>query len=677
MAHKSISREIELAAGQNIKQLEYWKHKLAGDPVKSNFPHDYKEKAAVKEAAKSDRGSMSFRLAGEAYEKLVRLSKGSIHTQHIVLLAALTGLLSRYTGSGDVSIGAPIYRQETEAELINTMLVVRSLVYPDMTFKELLVEVKQTVLEAVSNQAYPLELLPARLGMPLPDAGFAEDFPLFDVALLVEEIHDREYLGSLKPGMVFVFNMSETGAAGEVEYCSSKYSEIGVGQVVRHFLRFLENAMQSPDSALADIEILAAEERRRLLFDFNERAATYPVDKTIQGLFAEQVEIAPHRVALAGPAAVGNPDEVSFTYGELNRQAGRLAELLIDRGVRADTIVGVMVDRGVEMVCAILGILKAGGAYLPIDVSYPPDRKQYMLKDSSAALCLTTRIIFNDLPAGAGEGMKTWPGEAVFLEEILQTGFFRDEKETAAGTLPGQASAGGHTVYIIYTSGTTGRPKGVMIEQKNLISLMRCDPFLFDFNEYDVWTMFHSYCFDFSVWEMYGALLYGGKLVVIAKMEARDAGRYLEILKRQGVTVLNQTPSAFYNLLDLELKERDKALHIKYVIFGGEALNPVRLKEWKARYGETKLINMYGITETTVHVTFKEIGDKEMESSSSNIGRPIPTLHAYIMDRDLKLVPPGASGEMTVGGAGVGRGYLNKPELTAEKFVSGWPGAFL
>ncbi|MCP4152684.1 MAG: amino acid adenylation domain-containing protein, partial [bacterium] len=227
-----------------------------------------------------------------------------------------------------------------------------------------------------------------------------------------------------------------------------------------------------------------------------------------------------------------------------------------------------------------------------------------------------------------------------------------------------------HTAYIIYTSGTTGKPKGSLIEHRNVVRLMVNDNNLFDFDSNDVWTMFHSYCFDFSVWEMYGALLFGGKLVVIPKNVARDTHRYLELLEEEKVTVLNQTPAAFYNLAGLEMTAPSKKHYLRYIIFGGDALRPVKLKHWKEKYPGTKLINMFGITETTVHVTYKEIDQKDIDLNVSNIGKPIPTLITYVVDKRGKPVPVGVAGEMVVGGEGVCRGYLNRPELTHEKFVA-------
>jgi amino acid adenylation domain-containing protein len=226
-----------------------------------------------------------------------------------------------------------------------------------------------------------------------------------------------------------------------------------------------------------------------------------------------------------------------------------------------------------------------------------------------------------------------------------------------------------HLCYIIYTSGTTGTPKGSMIEHRNVVRLLVNDRFSFDFNEQDVWTLFHSFCFDFSVWEMYGALLFGGKLVVIPRTLAQDTRQFLEILRKQKVTVLNQTPSAFYNLIAHELENPQDDLRLRYVIFGGEALIPPRLKEWFQKYPHTKLVNMYGITETTVHVTFKEITEEDIDGNISNIGKPIPTLSVYVMDRYFRLMPFNAVGECYVEGDGVCRGYLNQPELTAERFL--------
>ena len=223
--------------------------------------------------------------------------------------------------------------------------------------------------------------------------------------------------------------------------------------------------------------------------------------------------------------------------------------------------------------------------------------------------------------------------------------------------------------YIIYTSGSTGTPKGVMIEHRNVVRLLFNDRLMFDFSEKDTWTLFHSYCFDFSVWEMYGALLYGGRLVIVPKLVTRDPQAFLDLIAYQGVTILNQTPSAFYQLIVEEGRRSQLPLALRMVIFGGEALRPIQLKPFRLRHPDIRLINMYGITETTVHVTYLELTDEHIRKNSKNIGRPIPTTTIYILDNKLTPLPIGIPGEIFVGGAGVGRGYLGQPELTGSRFI--------
>ncbi|MCP4215478.1 MAG: amino acid adenylation domain-containing protein, partial [bacterium] len=317
--------------------------------------------------------------------------------------------------------------------------------------------------------------------------------------------------------------------------------------------------------------------------------------------------------------------------------------------------------RSLEIIVAMLAVLKAGGAYLPIDLQYPPERSRYMLEDSGTQLLLTTR----NSPGTTSES-PTWNSrQTLYMDEI---------ELKQPGVAHSQTAKPSDLAYIIYTSGTSGRPKGVLIEHRNAVRLFFNDRFPFQFDRHDTWTMFHSHCFDFSVWEIYGALLFGGKLIIIPKMTARDPKEFFKLVQKEKVTVLNQTPSAFYNL-SREAGHLNDQTALRYVIFGGEALNPGKLTEWQKKYPHVKLINMYGITETTVHVTFKEITSDDIQKEISNIGTPIPTLSTYVFappsrgETNHYLQPIGVPGELCVAGAGVARGYLNRPRLTAEKFV--------
>ncbi|MES1249860.1 MAG: amino acid adenylation domain-containing protein, partial [Chitinophaga rupis] len=399
--------------------------------------------------------------------------------------------------------------------------------------------------------------------------------------------------------------------------------------------------IKQPEIPLSQLDYLSEREKDQLLLQFNDTFSAYPATSTIIDLWEQQVEETPGHTAIVY-------EETGITYKELNEIANQFGDYLRERyDIQPDDLLGIKLDRSEWMIIAILGVLKSGGAYVPMDPDYPQERIDYMVSDSACKVLIDEQ----ELQRFRKE-LEDWSG----VEDVYKK------------SNPEKINKPSDLAYVIYTSGTTGNPKGALIEHRNVVRLMKADKSLFDFGPDDVWTLFHSFCFDFSVWEMYGALLFGGKLIILASQTAKDPNACLEVLHREGVTVLNQTPSSFYNLIKQEQEKTVACLQLRYVIFGGEALSPGRLTEWKARYPATRLINMYGITETTVHVTYKEITEAEIDSNRSNIGRPIPTLSCYVLDPNRKLVPIGVVGELYVGGDGVCRGYLNRNELTQEKF---------
>ncbi|MBL0745976.1 amino acid adenylation domain-containing protein, partial [Chryseolinea lacunae] len=325
---------------------------------------------------------------------------------------------------------------------------------------------------------------------------------------------------------------------------------------------------------------------------------------------------------------------------------------------QGDDLVGLMVQRSEWMIVGILGILKSGAAYVPIDPEYPEERINYILDDAAVKVLIVETI-------GLENKFFSPQTSRVYLDE------FWSDVAAEGKDNPVHINRQTDLSYVIYTSGSSGRPKGVLIEHKNVVRLLFNDHFNFSFSEKDTWTVFHSICFDFSVWEIFGALLYGGKLVVVSRETALDPASYVELIVREKVTVLNQVPTVFKNLTT-EVFQRQSLpeLSLRYVIFGGEALNPASLRDWHEQYPHVKLVNMYGITETTVHVTYKELGHDEIYSGISNIGLPLPTLNLYLMDDEAQLVPIGVVGELVVGGDGVARGYLNRPALTHERFIN-------
>ncbi|MCO2612264.1 amino acid adenylation domain-containing protein, partial [Pseudomonas aeruginosa] len=393
-------------------------------------------------------------------------------------------------------------------------------------------------------------------------------------------------------------------------------------------------------------------ERRQTLSEWNPAQRECAVQGTLQQRFEEQVRQRPQAVALI-------LDEQRLSYGELNARANRLAHCLIARGVGADVPVGLALERSLDMLVGLLAILKAGGAYLPLDPAAPEERLAHILDDSGVRLLLTQGHLLEHLPRQAGV-------EVLAIDGLVLDGY------AESGPLP--TLSADNLAYVIYTSGSTGKPKGTLLTHRNALRLFSATEAWFGFDERDVWTLFHSYAFDFSVWEIFGALLYGGRLVIVPQWVSRSPEDFYRLLCREGVTVLNQTPSAFKQLMAVacsaDMATQQPAL--RYVIFGGEALDLQSLRPWFQRFGDRQpqLVNMYGITETTVHVTYRPVSEADLEGGLvSPIGGTIPDLSWYILDRDLNPVPRGAVGELYIGRAGLARGYLRRPGLSATRFV--------
>ncbi len=342
-------------------------------------------------------------------------------------------------------------------------------------------------------------------------------------------------------------------------------------------------------------------------------------------------------------------------YRTVEAQANRLAHALIEAGVQRGERLALCFERGFDQVIATLAILKAGAAYVPLDPKSPLERLQFIVKDTGVRLLLTR---------GNNQPMID---DAVTLFDLDD--FEENRYPTEA---PANRNTPDDIAYLIFTSGSTGQPKGVQVRHRNLTRLMRATEPWFQFNHHDVWTLFHSYAFDFSVWELYGPLLYGGRLVIVDYLTSRNPEAFAQLLSREGVTVLNQTPSAFTNLAAAEMQMEEPNGKLRYLIFGGEALDPTTLKAWSDHRGEAQpyIINMYGITETTVHVTYRVITQADMtQPGISPIGEPIPDLGMLLLDAAQRDVPVGTVGEIHVAGAGLAAGYLNRPELTAERFL--------
>ena len=632
--------------------IAYWKGYLEGYSHEVEIP--FKTGTTGDEIYMESKESVT--IDGDLYANLNKLCGQIGVTQNTFIQAVWGYLLSSYNSTQDVVFGSVVSGRPEDLEGVEDMIglfintiPVRIRYNDGDTPLDLLRQIQN---EAISNKAHHYLNLSevqsqSELGMNLIDHIMVfENYPVQDMVRENMENGQSQQGQELKVESIDVFEQtnydfniailpSSSSLIVEFKYNSNKYDIQRIKNISNHIVNLVEQFIDSKDNSLSSLTYLAEQEEHQLLVEFNDTEAGYPKDKTVIDLFEEQVKETPNNIAIVF-------EEKELTYEELNEKSNQLANYLRENySIKANDLVGIKLDRSERMITAILGILKSGAAYVPIDVNYPQERINYIEQDSQCKVVLDEAEL--EIFAGV---------QGKYSNKNI-------EKVNTSSDL----------AYVIYTSGTTGNPKGVMVEHKNVVRLLKNDNPLFDFNSNDVWSMFHSYCFDFSVWEMYGALLNGGKLIIIPLIIAKDPTAFLEILSKQRVTILNQTPSAFYNLSSEELKKVEANLQLRYVIFGGEALSPGNLIDYKDKYPMTKLVNMYGITETTVHVTYKEITSKEIENNISNIGKPIPTLSCYVLDQNQNLLPIGISGELYVGGDGVARGYLNRPALTRERFI--------
>ncbi len=432
-----------------------------------------------------------------------------------------------------------------------------------------------------------------------------------------------------------------------LEYDPHRYSTPAMEKMLQHLERLLLAMPAQADEPALRIPYLSEAERG--VFANHDDATCQAAYECVHRSFERQARETPHAVALVF-------QEQEITYRQLNDRANALANQLLSICDAADALVGVYAERSPELIVGILAILKAGRGYVPVDPAWPAERVQFVLGDAGTSVVLTD---------GSVPPLPKFQGTAIRLDEF-ELAAARDSTNPVAGVTPEDVA------YVIYTSGSTGQPKGCLVTHANVSRLFSATAEWFDFSSQDVWTLFHSPAFDFSVWEIWGALLYGGRLVIVPYWVSRAPDEFLKLLADQGVTILNQTPSAFYQLMEAEQNQQVELPSLRQVIFGGEALDLAKLKPWIDRHGDERpqLINMYGITETTVHVTYRRITESDVAAGrGSLIGVPIPDLQVYLLNEFLDFVPDGVVAEIFVGGAGVARGYLNRAELTSSRFV--------
>ncbi|MBB4850541.1 amino acid adenylation domain-containing protein [Pseudomonas aeruginosa] len=654
-----------MEAGEKERQLAYWTGLLGGEQPVLELPFD-----RPRPVRQSHRGAQFIlELDIDLSQALRRVAQQEGATAFALLLASFQALLYRYSGQADIRVGVPIAnRNRVETERLIGFFVNTQVLKADldgrMGFDELLAQARQRALEAQAHQDLPFEQLVEALQ---PERSLSHN-PLFQVlfnyqseargngqAFRFDELQMESVQFDSRTAqfdLTLDLTDEEQRFCAVFDYATDLFDASTVERLAGHWRNLLRGIVANPRQRLGELPLLDAPERRQTLSEWNPAQRECVVQGTLQQRFEEQARQRPQAVALI-------LDEHRLSYGELNARANRLAHCLIARGVGADVPVGLALERSLDMLVGLLAILKAGGAYLPLDPAAPEERLAHILDDSGVRLLLTQGHLLERLPRQAGV-------EVLAIDGLVLDGYAESD--------PLPTLSADNLAYVIYTSGSTGKPKGTLLTHRNALRLFSATEAWFGFDERDVWTLFHSYAFDFSVWEIFGALLYGGRLVIVPQWVSRSPEDFYRLLCREGVTVLNQTPSAFKQLMAVacsaDMATQQPAL--RYVIFGGEALDLQSLRPWFQRFGDRQpqLVNMYGITETTVHVTYRPVSEADLEGGLvSPIGGTIPDLSWYILDRDLNPVPRGAVGELYIGRAGLARGYLRRPGLSATRFV--------
>ncbi|WP_291583726.1 non-ribosomal peptide synthetase, partial [Clostridium sp. UBA6640] len=634
---------------------EYWINRFSDEIPVLNMPTDY-ERPAI-QSFEGD--SVSFEVNEDTTLKLRKLTKETGTTMHMVLISAFNIILSKYSGQEDIVIGTPIAGrphadiQNIIGMFVNT-LALRNKPEGDKKYIDFLKEVKENSLKAYENQSYQLEILVENLNLRRDTSRN----PLFDVMFnMVDTVTSRDIklddivLKAYSNGnKISKFDLTLNAVESDIkiifsiEYCSKLFKKETIERLGSHYVRILDNIVSNKEIKLREVNLLSESERNQILYEFNDTKVDYPKEKTIHELFETQVEKTPENIAIVFEGK-------KLTYRELNERANSLARVLRGKGVKTDSIVGIMVERYLEMIVGIMGILKAGGAYLPIDPSYPKERIEYMLKDSKCEVLLTVESSVNNIE---------------FTKEVIDLfneGWFEDDLSNLE-----KINNSSNLAYVIYTSGTTGEPKGVMIEHRSVINTLIYMQDNYPVVMHDAYLFKTNYTFDVSVTEIFGYFMGGGTLVIVNDTDSKDINAIINAIKKYKVTHINFVPAMLNMFIELTDDNYNKVANLKYVFAAGEELKANLVSNFYNKFNNIALENLYGPTEASIYAT-KYSTSIALNGNSVPIGTPINNTKIYILDTKNNHLPIGVVGELCISGDGLARGYLNRPDLTAEKFV--------
>ncbi|HEX3027774.1 MAG TPA: amino acid adenylation domain-containing protein, partial [Clostridia bacterium] len=658
----SIKEYLRWLQGQDKgKQKKYWQEYLYGFNAKTEMPL-----AAIKSGSILKTKEYELTFSSRIAERIINFTRTYSYTPAEIFYAAWGILLRKYNNSGDVIFGTTISGRNQQIKGINNMaglfvntLPLRVKAGPDESICSVLGSIRDSIYEREDFESTSLSEIKLYSELENSDS-------LFDSIIAVENYPiDEKLLG--KKGSISVTgfashektNFDLTIAVLPFEdikikfiYNSEIFSESAIEKLSKQLEVIIDRITENPDLSLGRMEILSEEEKDLLINKFNDTASAFPKDKTLQQLFEEQASKNLNSTALRQGGK-------EMSYGELNCKANRIAAFLRNKGIVRNSVVGLMTERSFDMIAAILGILKAGGAYLPIDPSYPKDRIIDMLNDSEASLLIAGDDVFNAVFNDVESFNNSCSKEVVLVSRMAE------EASNYSPENPECVNSSEDCAYVMYTSGSTGKPKGILTTHYNVSRVVKNTNYIEILNS-DVILQLSNYAFDGSTFDIFGALLNGAKLVLTQKEIFLDIRKLSKLIRDEKITVFFITTALFNTLVDLDA---ECLKGVRKVLFGGERVSLPHVRKALESVGRDKLIHVYGPTETTTFAAYYPINEIDEDLGTIPIGKPVSNTEAYVLDRDGNLSPLGCPGELYISGDGVAKGYLNRPELSGERFL--------
>ncbi|GJD16867.1 hypothetical protein RIVM261_018230 [Rivularia sp. IAM M-261] len=658
---------IHLRKNKVFSQKIYWINQLSGELPETNLILDYTRPSL----SNTKNRSFSFDLSHDLSQAIIKLAKASYFSMYLILVSALNILLQKYTRNNDVIVGIPIYDVDSTNIVSSKVIPLRTQVIPELSFKDFLLQVKDSVIGAYSHKNYHFDELIKLLEIPTS----LNRCPFFDIVVLLENIHNKGDLKNLNNGITFSFLINGEVISASIEYNEHIFQDENIQFLSRYYTNVIESIINNVNTKISDIIFLKDIDKDQLLNKFNDNTKKYPITQTINKLFEEQVYKTPNNVAVVH-------EETKLTYQELNDRANQLAVILRKLGVSKGEFVGIFKDRDINFLIAIIAIYKAGGAYVPIDSNYPSNRIQYMLSNSEVKFLLTDSSllsVFSDFIDNCSQ-LKS----IICLDEVVPESIqlAQNKKLTIYDKLDFSnlpllnlepLNEAVDPAYMLYTSGSTGSPKGAIVRHDGAVNHI--------YAQFDELELTEEFCFlqsapsstDISVWQFLAPLLIGGKTVIVDIETVALPDQLFKVLKSQKITVVELVPALFGALLEytLGLSAHERELpDLKWMMVVGESVSVSWVNKWLEIYPSIKIVNAYGPTEAADDIT-QFIVDKPFPENQRTvpIGKPLANLNLYILDSEMRLLPIGAPGEVCVSGVGVGAGYWKNEEKTNLSFV--------